>query len=520
MSESNDPLKGIRSREIRIFFLLFPVFRKYLKDRKSARRDEEKSWSYIRERNGIRAVEAFISLGPTFVKLGQVLSARSDLLPKEYIRSFERLQDDVPPAPFNLAKIIIERNLGNIEEVFDSFDKDAVSGASLGQVYTAYYKGKKVAVKVNRPNVEVILKRDIIILERLLRFVKGRVEFFLYSGISNVLKDFRRRVFDEMDYRKEAANAERIRVNVSGREKLLIPEIIGELSGKEVMVMEFVQGTKITDIKTLREKGIDLQELAFRLDITFLRMLLRDDIFHADPHPGNLSVLDDGTLIMYDFGMVGSLDTQTRFSLLSLYDGLTRSDIDQIIDSLLSLKALSPAANRGVIRRSIEIAMSGLSGKSAEESEIRELLEIANGVVFEFPFRLPRSLVLYMRMSSLLEGICLTLDPEFKFVKVLRKLFIDEGLLNELYKGQIDDFFKKAIVNLENGLEVLPLLKRKLEAEDVETRERKDRSIPLSVFSGFLFIGGIYLLEKNEFYGLVAIVLSLILFGAGLRNKK
>ena len=186
----------------------------------------------------------------------------------------------------------------------------------------------------------------------------------------------------------------------------------------------------------------------------------------------------------------------------------------------MSLKALSPAANRGVIRRSIEIAMSGLSGKSAEESEIRELLEIANGVVFEFPFRLPRSLVLYMRMSSLLEGICLTLDPEFKFVKVLRKLFIDEGLLNELYKGQIDDFFKKAIVNLENGLEVLPLLKRKLEAEDVETRERKDRSIPLSVFSGFLFIGGIYLLEKNEFYGLVAIVLSLILFGAGLRNKK
>ena len=167
MSESNDPLKGIRSREIRIFFLLFPVFRKYLKDRKSARRDEEKSWSYIRERNGIRAVEAFISLGPTFVKLGQVLSARSDLLPKEYIRSFERLQDDVPPAPFSLAKIIIERNLGNIEEVFDSFDKDAVSGASLGQVYTAYYKGKKVAVKVNRPNVEVILKRDIIILERL-----------------------------------------------------------------------------------------------------------------------------------------------------------------------------------------------------------------------------------------------------------------------------------------------------------------------------------------------------------------
>ena len=519
MKESNDPLKGIRSREIRIFFLLYPVFRRYLKDRKSARKDEEKNWSYVRERNGKRAVDVFISLGPTFVKLGQVLSARSDLLPKEYIRSFERLQDDVPPAPFSQARVIIERNLGKIEEIFDSFEHDAVSGASLGQVYTAYYKGKKVAVKVNRPNVEVILKRDIIILEKLLRFVKGRVEFFLYSGINNVLKDFRRRVFDEMDYKKEASNAERIRINVAGREKLLIPEIISELSGEEVMVMEFVQGTKITDVKKLREKGIDLKELAFRLDITFLRMLLRDDIFHADPHPGNLSVLDDGTLIMYDFGMVGTLDSQTRFSLLSLYDGLTRSDIDQIIDSLLSLKALSPAANRGVIRRSIEIAMGGLSGKSAEESDIRELLEIANGVVFEFPFRLPRSLVLYMRMSSLLEGICLTLDPDFKFVKVLRKLFIDEGLLNELYRGQISDFFKKSIVSLENGLDILPLLKRKLEAEDGEIKERKDRSIPLSLFSGFLFIGGIYIFEKNEFYGIMAIIASFLMFGISLRRR-
>ncbi|MHB8361696.1 MAG: ABC1 kinase family protein, partial [Thermoplasmataceae archaeon] len=502
-----------------IFLLLYPAFRRYLKDRKSAKGDEEKNWSYVRERNGRKAVDIFIDLGPTFVKLGQVLSARSDLLPKEYIRSFERLQDDVPPAPFNQAKIIIERNLGKIDDVFDSFDKDAVSGASLGQVYTAYYNEKKVAVKVNRPNVEVTLKRDIIILEKLLRFAKGRVEFFLYSGISNVLKDFRRRVFDEMDYRKEASNAERIRSNVSGREKLLVPGIITELSSKEVMVMEFVQGTKITDIKKLTEKGIDLKELAFRLDITFLRMLLRDDIFHADPHPGNLSVLDDGTLIMYDFGMVGSLDRNTRFLLMSLYDGLTRSDIDQIIDSLLSLKALSPAANRGVIRRSIEIAMSGLSGKSAEESEIRELLEIANGVVFEFPFRLPRSLVLYMRMSSLLEGICLTLDPEFKFVKVLRKLFYDEGLLNELYKGQIDEFIKKSIVSLESGLDILPLMKRKLEAEDSEIREKKDRSIPISLFSGFLFVGGIYIIEKNEFYGVIAIILSLILFGVSLRRK-
>ncbi|EQD55157.1 ubiquione biosynthesis protein, partial [mine drainage metagenome] len=129
------------------------------------------------------------------------------------------------------------------------------------------------------------------------------------------------------------------------------------------------------------------------------------------------------------------------------------------------------------------------------------------------------SLVLYMRMSSLLEGICLTLDPEFRFVKVLRKLFYEEGLLNELYKGQIDEFIKKSIVSLESGLDILPLMKRKLEAEDSEIREKRDRSIPISIFSGFLFIGGIYIIEKNEFYGSIAIILSMILFGVSLKRK-
>ena len=520
LKERNDPVKGIRKREIRIFFLLYPVFRRFIKDRRSARNDNEKSWSYVRERNGKKAVDAFIELGPSFVKLGQVLSARSDILPKEYVRSFERLQDDVPPAPYELAKIIIERNLGNIGEVFESFDKDAVSGASLGQVYVAQYRGKKVAVKVNRPNVETILKRDIIILDRLLKFAKNRLESFLYLSITNVLNDFRRRVFDEMDYKKEASNARRIKENISTREKIYVPEVIEELSGSEVMVMEHVGGTKITNTKTLREKGIDLKELAFRLDITFLRMLLRDDIFHADPHPGNLSVMDDGTLVLYDFGMVGSLDKATRFSLISLYDGLTRNDVDVIIDSLLSLKALSPAANRGVIKRSIEMAMSGFSGKRAEESEIRELLEVANGVVFEFPFRLPRSLVLYMRMSSLLEGICMTLDPEFKFVKVLRKLFYTEGLLEELYRSQIEEFVQKSVKSLESGLDILPLLRRKLESEDQSVAPARDRSVPVSLFSGFLFLGGIYTFYRNEYVGIVLIAASIVMFLAGVRRKK
>ena len=511
-----DITHGLTRRELKIFFSLYRPFRRFLKDRREARKDGSQSWSYRRERNGRIAVERFISLGPTFIKLGQVLSARPDLLPKEYVRSFELLQDSVPPAPFSEIENILKEDIGDIDSVFQNFNREAISGASLGQVYIAEYRGKKVAVKVNRPDAEFIIKRDIIILDRILKFARGRIENFLYLSISSVLKDFRRRVFEELDYRKESSNARRIEKNIEGREKIIIPHIYDEISTSRVLVMEYLPGIKITDRKTLLEKGIDVSRLAYDLDTAFIRMLLRDDIFHADPHPGNISVLDDGTIVLYDFGMVGDLDSNTRYYLLSLYDAMTRSDIDQMIDALIGVRALSPAANRGVIRRSIEIAMEGMTGKRAEDSEIRELLEIANGVVFEFPFRLPTSLVLYMRMSSLLEGICLNLDPDFKFVKALRKLFYDEGLFKELYTRQLDMFAQEAVRSIEAGVAILPLLKRKLESEQ-EEKPVKGRKIEGTLAGGFLFLGGIYEIGHLFIPGVIIGVAGLIIMLASLR---
>ncbi|MEM3675439.1 MAG: AarF/ABC1/UbiB kinase family protein, partial [Thermoplasmataceae archaeon] len=481
MVSGDSTYRGIRLSEIRVFLKLYPVFRRYMKDREKTRKEPEPTWDYYRERNGMIAVKTFMSLGPTFIKLGQVLSARPDLLPREYIASFEKLQDEVPPAPFEQVEPILRRNLGDIDAVFESFDKNAISGASLGQVYRAVYRGRHVAVKVNRPNIENVLKRDLIVVDRLLRLAKGRVENFLYISVSNVVNDFKSRIFDEIDYRKEAANADRIRNNIRGRDRAIVPEVIREISSKEVLTLEYVNGTKITNIEELKRKGIDTKELAWNLDLLFMRMLLRDDIFHADPHPGNISVADDGTLILYDFGMIGSLDRETRFKLLSLYDGLVNTDPDAIIDALVSLRALSPVANRAIIRRSMEMLIASMEGKNPEESEIRELLDIANGVIFEFPFRLPRALVLYMRMSSLLEGVCLRLDPDFKFVKILRQLLYQEGLLDELYRQQLGNFVRKSVVAIEKGLDALPLLKRRLEEEN-HTERKIDRTIPASIF--------------------------------------
>jgi predicted unusual protein kinase regulating ubiquinone biosynthesis (AarF/ABC1/UbiB family) len=519
MQFEDNVLKGARRSEIRIFFKLYPVFRRYLKDRDEAKSEEESTWSYRRERNGVKAVNAFISLGPTFIKLGQVLSARPDLLPREYIKSFEKLQDEVPPAPFAEVKPIIERNLGPISDRFDSFNTEAISGASLGQVYRAVYRGKDVAVKVNRPDIENILRRDLYVINRLLKLARGHVENFLYLSVMNVINDFNSRIYDEVDYRKEASNAQRIRKNLRGRENIVVPEIIPELSSKEVLTLEYVSGIKITDVEKLRAAGIDLKNLAWRLDLTFMRMLLRDDIFHADPHPGNISVMPDGRIILYDFGMVGTLDSKTRFSLLSLYDGLVNTDPDAIMDALISMGALSPAANRAIMRKSMELAIANFYGRSPDEAEVRELFEIANNVIFEFPFRLPRSLVLYMRMSSLLEGVCLQLDPEFKFVKILRELLYREGLLDELYRRQLQDFVKKTLTSLEKGIDALPLLKRRLEESEQPAPRKVDRKIPASIFLGSVLIASVLTMVQRPLLAGAAIAADLVGFLVVLVRK-
>ncbi len=509
MPGNENIFRGIRREEIKVFFRLFPVFRRYLKDRKKVRKEEESQWSYEREKNGVKALNAFISLGPTFIKLGQVLSARPDLLPKEYLSSFQKLQDEVPPAPFKQVKPVIEKNLGKIEEVFEEFNPEAISGASLGQVYLARYKGSEVAVKVNRPNVENVLKRDLVVINRLLKIAKGRIENFLYISVSNVINDFNSRIYDEIDYRKEAENSRRIAANLKDKESVIIPGVIEELSSKEVLVLQYKTGIKITNVEELRKTEIDLKRLAFRVDLLFMRMLLRDDIFHADPHPGNISVTPDGNIILYDFGMIGTLDKKTRFSLLSLYDGLVNTDPDAIMDSLIAMGALSPAANRAVMRKSMEMAIAGFQGRNPEEAEISELFEIANSVIFEFPFRLPRSLVLYMRMSSLLEGVCTQLDPDFKFVKVLRQLLYSEGLLDELYKQQLSEFVRKSIVSIEKGLDVLPLLKKKLEDDLNSMPEKRNLKTPASIFLGSVLIASVYMLSTRP-------LLSLIILGADL----
>ncbi|MDG6952907.1 MAG: AarF/ABC1/UbiB kinase family protein [Nitrososphaerota archaeon] len=513
-------------RFVQVVFRLLFVGLRYRSDRNEIRRAKGKISDPEKYRaHGRKAVETFIGLGPAFVKLGQLLSVRPDVLPEPYVEEFARLQDEVPPAPFELVRPVIEADLGPIDRVFDSFDPSAVSGASLGQVYQARYKGRDVVVKVNRPGIEKEVSIDVKVLRRLVPLVGRFIDRGLRTSAESIVDQFSLTALEEMDYKKEAEHLLAIKRNLRGDKDVIVPDAFRDVSSGRVLVMERIGGIKIGDVKALDAAGIDRKRLARKVARVFLAMLLGDEIFHADPHPGNISVTGDGRIVLYDYGMTGTLDEGTRTDLIRFYLALLTGDPDKVVEMMLQLGILDPTANRTVVRRGIELAIADMHGRKVEETEVKALMELANRTIYQFPFRLPRNLVLYMRMSSILEGVCLTLDPDFRFVRMLGGLLEEEGLVGEAYKRDVMDELAKLRSGLEAAIEVAPLLKSAL--EDYRSREggapRRRRG---SFLSGALAGVGVSGLVASAFYfgtllGKAGFVASLILVGvAALASRE
>ncbi|MGA2875192.1 MAG: AarF/ABC1/UbiB kinase family protein [Nitrososphaerales archaeon] len=504
--------------ETKRFFLVvwkfLPVALNYRRDRREIRKAEGKLvHPEAYKKHAVAAVNLFIELGPAYIKLGQLLSVRPDVLPQPYIEEFSNLQDEVPPAPFDEVKITIEQQLGKpISDVFDSFDKDAVTGASLGQVYRAVYKGEQAVVKVNRPGIRERIQVDTKVLLRLVPLIGRFIDKSLQFSAKSIIDQFSDTIKEEMDYRKEAQNLLAIKKNLKSEKDVLIPKIYPEISSERLLVLEYIGGIKITDVKSLDEAGIDRRKLARRVAKIFFMMLLSQDLFHADPHPGNMAVRQvessegkkAAQIILYDFGMTGTLDPATRLKLIRFYTALVDFNSAKVVDMMLDLGLLQPDANRYVIRRGVELALADMQGQKVEETEVKALLEIANRTIYLFPFKLPKNLVLYMRMLSMLEGVCLALDQKFRFVKILGGLLEDEGLVEEAYKAELQDAIKKVSKALDAGIEVLPLLKGYLEQNYDPTGVRNaDRDKKRSKFLPGLGTG----------LGVAGLTISIIYFG-------
>jgi predicted unusual protein kinase regulating ubiquinone biosynthesis (AarF/ABC1/UbiB family) len=485
-------------------FKLIPVIVYLRKDRREWVKKEGKNVNEKKFRkHAERALKTFVALGPSYIKLGQWLSSRADLLPQPYLDVLEKLQDDVLPEPFLDVKPILEKELGPLENIFEYFDTSPISGASLGQVYKARHKEKDVVVKISRPNIEETIGQNIYILKKLLPLATRFIDENLRFSAEGMLSQFIETVHEEMDYRIEARNLIQIRNNLKEDQSVIIPKVYLDRTSRHVITMEYLRGTKITDIKTLNQNNIDRAKLVYRVHRLFFKMLLRHSIFHADPHPGNISITDEGTIILYDFGMVGRLDDETRKRLVRLYLGLVDKDPVRTTDVLVELGTLEPSVDRRLVEKGLELSIQSLYGKKVDRMEVKALQDLANKTLSRFPFRLPKNLALYMRMASILEGIYHYHDVKFQFVRVLVSLLEEEGLIKDAYIEEFKRYVNRFVKGIEVSSELAPMIKQYLTDQKLENRIKTNSNVlPMSIISSAIFIGStlIFPYERNFSY--------------------
>ena len=507
---------------IKTILKLIPVILYLRTDRREWVKKEGKNVNEKKFRkHAERALKTFVDLGPSYIKLGQWLSSRADLLPQPYLDVLESLQDDVLPEPFSDVRPILEKELGSLDEVFDYFNPASISGASLGQVYRAGYKGQDVVVKISRPNIEETIGQNIYILKKLLPIATRFIDENLRFSAEGMLSQFIETVYEEMDYRIEAKNLAEIKNNLKNDKSVIIPKVYLDRTSRHVITLEYLPGIKVTDIKTLDQHDIDRVKLVYRIHRLFFKMLLRHSIFHADPHPGNISITSNGTIILYDFGMVGRLDDETRRRLVRLYLGLIDKDPVRTTDVLMELGTLESSVDRRLVEKGLELSIQSLYGKKVDRMEVKALQDLANKTLSRFPFRLPKNLALYMRMASILEGIYHYHDVKFQFVRVLVSLLEEEGLIKDAYVEEFKRYVNKFVKGLEVSVDLAPMIKQYL-TDQRTTNKLKGNSnvLPMSIISSSIFIGSAFIFPHERNLSYLGFILSAALMvGTLIFNK-
>ncbi len=497
-----------------------PVVFALRKDRREWVRKQGKNVDLRRyQKNARKALKTFISLGPVYIKLGQWLSSRADILPQPYLEELAKLQDEVPAESFDKVKPIIEKDLGPMDQNFDFVDTNVISGASLGQVYKAKLRGKDVIIKVKRPGIEKVVEEDIHVLKKIIPFAMKFVDPNLRYSAEAMLSQFIETIHEEMDYRIESQNLKEIKKNMESYPKLIIPSVIDDRSSQNILTMEYLPGIKITNVKALDEAGIDREQLVVRAHKVFFTMLLRHDLFHADPHPGNIAVANDGSLILYDFGMVGRLDSKTRLKLIRLYLALIEREPARTVTAMDDLGMLMPGFDRNIIEKGIALSIQSFHGTKVDRMEVRALMDLANKTMSRFPFKLPKHLALYMRMASILEGVYLTHKVNFRFINVLQNILQEENIVRDAYVEELKISFNKFIKAIDAAIAIVPEIRQFLEQnKNMQANMPKSRTVLLSgsILSAAIFVGSAILYSTNYLVGEIGMIGSVIIMGISI----
>ncbi|KAL5703839.1 Protein ACTIVITY OF BC1 COMPLEX KINASE 8 [Ranunculus cassubicifolius] len=458
--------------------------------------------------------ESILRLGPTFIKIGQQFSTRVDILAQEYVDQLSELQDQVPPFPSETALSIVEEELGApVTSIFERFDYEPIAAASLGQVHRARLKGQEVVIKVQRPGLKDLFDIDLKNLRVIAEYLQKvdpksdgakRDWVAIYDECANVL-------YEEIDYTKEAANAEKFASNFKDMDYVKVPTIVWEYTTPQILTMEYVPGIKINRIKALDQLGVDRQRLARYAVESYLEQILSHGFFHADPHPGNIAVddMNGGRLIFYDFGMMGSISPNIREGLLETFYGVYEKDPDKVLQSMVQMGVLVPTGDMTAVRRTAQFFLNSFEERLVAQRKERELAKQELGfkkplskeekmekkkqrlaaigedllsIAANQPFRFPATFTFVVRAFSVLDGIGKGLDPRFDITEIAKPYALELLKFREAgVEVVIKDFKKRldrqsqAFYNLfrqADRVEKLATIIERLEQGDLKLRVR------------------------------------------------
>jgi ubiquinone biosynthesis protein len=469
---------------------------------------------------------AIEELGPTYIKMGQILSTRPDLVPVDFIRELALLQDKVPSFPFSDVRQIIQNEMGQrIDDLFDRFDPAPLASASIGQVHRACLKdGEDVAVKIQRPGIRKIVEVDLEIMLHLATLAERHIEELTFHRPVKIVEEFARSIEKEMNYTLEATSMERVSRSFLHDDTVYIPKVYREMTTERVLTTEFVDGIKVSMLEALDESGYDRKLITRRGADILLTQIFQHGFFHADPHPGNLFVLPGSVICLLDFGMMGTVDRTTREAFVELVDAVVRRDESRTTRVLVKLTLWEEEPDPRLLGKDVADFMGEHLYKPLKDIEVGKLLQNILEMAAQHRMRLPPELFLMMKAISTVEGVGLTLDPDFDMIahaapfirQVKLSRFSPKRLSSDAVSivSQYMDFVQEFPKDL---LEITRNIRQKkftfmLELKNMEnmlsTHDQISNRISFSIIIAALIIGSaLIVISKTPplFYGISAI---------------
>ena len=466
-------------------------------------------------------VNTLIDLGPTFIKIGQTLSTRADLLPLEYIEALGTLQDQVPAFGSQEAIRMIELELGKpVQFIYKEFEFNPLAAASLGQVHKAtLYSNEEVVVKVQRPGLEALFNLDFKILLQLIKFGNKYLAGVRKYNLQSIYNEFFNLLFQEIDYIQEGKNSDKFRENFHGYPRIIVPKVYWQYTTTKILTLEYKPGIKINDKAALEACGINIHKVNETGICCYLKQLLQDGFFQVDPHPGNMAVNSDGSIIFYDFGMMAEIGTLNKEEMIKTFFAILKKDSNEVVNTLMTMGLLEPVPDMTPVKRLVTFLLDKFTDKPLDIKALSEVKIELYEMFEQQPFRLPAQMTFILKAITTLDGIARTLEPQYnptalsqEFIKSLAVTKNKGNTLAQL-SHQARDFIQYQLTK-PNKTEVLV---KKLE----ERVERGELQLRVKNVESDRLLGRIYLAIKTLIYACLtgfSLLTGLILIIAKYHN--